>query len=414
MSKNVPELRFKGFEDEWEKIHLSDSVERVVRKNKGNVTNRPLTISAQYGLVNQEEFFNKVVASKNLEGYYLLNNGEFAYNKSYSNGYPFGAIKRLDKYKNGAVSTLYICFKPKLNVDSDFLTQYFESSKWYREVSMVAVEGARNHGLLNIGVSDFFDTIHRFPSLQEQEKIANFLSKVDSIIEKQEKKVEYWNSYKKGMMQKIFSQKIRFKDGNGRDYPEWEEEKLGGIGQTYTGLSGKTKDDFGFGNGKYITYVNIFKNTKVDINMFDLVDIKKDEKQNKVLKGDILFTASSETPNEVGMASVCDNNIENLYLNSFCFGFRLNSKKDIDYIFIGYLLRSPSLRKKISILAQGSTRYNLSKSEFMKIKIQIPCLEEQRKIVNFLSNIDNIIEKENKKLEELKQWKKGLLQQMFV
>ena len=414
MRKNVPELRFKGFEDEWEKIHLSDSVERVVRKNKGNVTNRPLTISAQYGLVNQEEFFNKVVASKNLEGYYLLNNGEFAYNKSYSNGYPFGAIKRLDKYKNGAVSTLYICFKPKLNVDSDFLTQYFESSKWYREVSMVAVEGARNHGLLNIGVSDFFDTIHRFPSLQEQEKIANFLSKVDSIIEKQEKKVEYWNSYKKGMMQKIFSQKIRFKDGNGRDYPEWEEEKLGGIGQTYTGLSGKTKDDFGFGNGKYITYVNIFKNTKVDINMFDLVDIKKDEKQNKVLKGDILFTASSETPNEVGMASVCDNNIENLYLNSFCFGFRLNSKKDIDYIFIGYLLRSPSLRKKISILAQGSTRYNLSKSEFMKIKIQIPCLEEQRKIVNFLSNIDNIIEKENKKLEELKQWKKGLLQQMFV
>ena len=254
----------------------------------------------------------------------------------------------------------------------------------------------------------------KVPSLQEQEKIANFLSKVDSIIEKQEKKVEYWNSYKKGMMQKIFSQKIRFKDENGRDYPEWEEEKLGGIGQTYTGLSGKTKDDFGFGNGKYITYVNIFKNTKVDINMFDLVDIKKDEKQNKVLKGDILFTASSETPNEVGMASVCDNNIENLYLNSFCFGFRLNSKKDIDYIFIGYLLRSPSLRKKISILAQGSTRYNLSKSEFMKIKIQIPCLEEQRKIVNFLSNIDNIIEKENKKLEELKQWKKGLLQQMFV
>ena len=156
MERNVPKLRFKEFSDEWEKKHLSNMVERVVRKNKDNRTQRPLTISAQYGLVDQEEFFNKIVASKNLEGYYLLEKGEFAYNKSYSNWYPFGTIKRLDRYDNGAVSTLYICFNNKENYNSDYLVHYFESSKWHREVSMIAVEGARNHGLLNVSVPDFF------------------------------------------------------------------------------------------------------------------------------------------------------------------------------------------------------------------------------------------------------------------
>lgn len=202
------EIRFKkddgGEFTEWEKKHLEHLVERVVRKNKGNVSKRPLTISAQYGLVDQEEFFNKVVASSNLEGYYLLNNGEFAYNKSYSNGYPFGAIKRLDRYDNGAVSTLYICFKSKNRVSSDFLVKYFESSMWHKEVSMIAVEGARNHGLLNISVSDFFETIHKFPCLDEQNKIANFLSKIDLIVEKEKEKLEELREWKKGLLQGMF------------------------------------------------------------------------------------------------------------------------------------------------------------------------------------------------------------------
>ena len=201
-------IRFKddnGCEyPEWEKKHLEEFVERVVRKNKGNASNKPLTISAQYGLVNQEEFFNKVVASKNLEGYYLLNKGEFAYNKSYSNGYPFGAIKRLDRYENGAVSTLYVCFKPKHDVNSNYLVQYFESNKWHNEVSMIAVEGARNHGLLNVSVSDFFATIHKFPCLEEQTKIANFLSNIDLIIEEEKNKLEDLRQWKKGLLQQMF------------------------------------------------------------------------------------------------------------------------------------------------------------------------------------------------------------------
>lgn len=202
------EIRFKkadgGEYPEWEKEHLGNIVERVARKNKGNITKRPLTISAQYGLVDQEEFFNKVVASANLEGYYLLNKGEFAYNKSYSNGYPFGAIKRLDRYDSGAVSTLYICFMPKENFSSDYLVQYFESDMWHKEVSMVAVEGARNHGLLNISVSDFFETIHKVPCLEEQIKIANFLAKIDSIVDKEKEKLEELGGWKKGLLQQMF------------------------------------------------------------------------------------------------------------------------------------------------------------------------------------------------------------------
>ena len=159
--------------DEWEEYMLSDFVERVKRKNKNNLCKLPLTISAQYGLVDQISFFNKVIASENMSNYYLLHKGDFAYNKSYSSEYPWGAIKRLDRYEQGTLSSLYICFKPYSHVSSDFLTHYFETSKWHQGISEIAVEGARNHGLLNVGIQDFFETMHCLPqNLLEQEKIA--------------------------------------------------------------------------------------------------------------------------------------------------------------------------------------------------------------------------------------------------
>ena len=169
---NVPNLRFPEFDGEWEKVTLSKVVTRITRKNKNNESRLPLTISAQYGLVDQISFFNKVVASADMSNYYLLKEGEFAYNKSYSSEYPWGAIKRLDRYPKGALSSLYICFGINDNIDSDFIMHYFESSKWHREVSNIAGEGARNHGLLNIAVGDFFNTSHYIPSNnKEQQKI---------------------------------------------------------------------------------------------------------------------------------------------------------------------------------------------------------------------------------------------------
>jgi type I restriction enzyme S subunit len=168
--------------DYWEQRKLSSIVTRVTRKNTGLVSDLPLTISAQDGLVDQVTYFNKRVASKNMEHYLLLLNGEFAYNKSYSKDYPWGAIKRLDMYPRGALSTLYIAFKPT-SVNSEFLVAYYETSNWYKQVSERAAEGARNHGLLNIAPHDFFDTRLLIPKTDdEQRSIGLFIKKLDHTI----------------------------------------------------------------------------------------------------------------------------------------------------------------------------------------------------------------------------------------
>lgn len=202
---NVPLLRFPEFTDEWKESVLSDFVERVKRKNKNNLCKLPLTISAQYGLVDQISFFNKVIASENMSNYYLLHKGDFAYNKSYSSEYPWGAIKRLDCYEQGTLSSLYICFKPYSHVSSDFLTHYFETSKWHQGISEIAVEGARNHGLLNVGIQDFFETRHCLPqSLLEQEKIAKFLNLIEERIATQNKIIEDLKKLKSAITDLLF------------------------------------------------------------------------------------------------------------------------------------------------------------------------------------------------------------------
>lgn len=201
------ELRFKddnGEEfPEWEKYKLSDISERIKTKNKVDNQN-VLTISAQLGLVSQLEYFNKSVSAKNLTGYYLLEKNDFAYNKSYSKGYPMGAIKRLNKYDLGVVSTLYICFRFNAKVSLDFMEQYFEAGLQNKEIEKVAQEGARNHGLLNIGVNDFFEIDLKLPSLKEQTKIAIFLSAIDENIALVNNKIEHTKSYKKGLLQQMF------------------------------------------------------------------------------------------------------------------------------------------------------------------------------------------------------------------
>ena len=200
---NVPNLRFPEFEGEWEKTKLSDITQRVSRKNKSIVSDRPLTISAQFGLIDQRDFFNKVVASENLEGYYLLKKGEFAYNKSYSNEHPWGVVKRLDLYEEGALSTLYICFECK-KANSDWLVHYFDSPKWNKQISEIAVEGARNHGLLNVSIEDFFKTYHFIPKTgKEQEKLANFLTLIDNRIATQNRIINKLQSLMKGLAEHL-------------------------------------------------------------------------------------------------------------------------------------------------------------------------------------------------------------------
>ena len=199
-----PVLRFKGFHDDWEQRKLGEISERILRKNSDLQSLLPLTISAQDGLVDQTIYFNKQVASKQLKNYLLLYNGDFAYNKSYSVGYPYGAIKRLDKYKQGVLSTLYIAFKPT-NINSDFLQHYYDTDKWYREIYRNAAEGARNHGLLNISANDFFNSKLITPSdNDEQLKIAKIINVFNRLITLQKQKLAKYQSIKKSLLQQMF------------------------------------------------------------------------------------------------------------------------------------------------------------------------------------------------------------------
>jgi len=195
----------KARQSDWIAFKLSDFATRITRKNNG-ATDIPLTISAQYGLIDQRDFFSKVVASSDMSGYYLLRRGEYTYNRSTSNDYPFGSIKRLELYNEGAVSTLYLCFAIKEDVVlSNFAKWYFESSQWHRGVNEICAEGARNHGLLNVPTDGFFDTVHILPSdIEEQAQIAAFLSRVHDKLAKAQEELDKLIGLRNGLMQQLF------------------------------------------------------------------------------------------------------------------------------------------------------------------------------------------------------------------
>ena len=200
-----PQIRLYGFFGDWHFVRLSDICHRICRKNTGEQCKQVLTIAAQYGLVSQEEFFNKNVASENLSGYYLLQKGDFAYNKSYSGDYVWGTVKRLDNYEQGVLSPLYICFRPDpARVDSDFLIYYFESKKWHKTVVNIAGEGARNHGLLNISVVDYFNTIHCIPSMDEQKQIAQIIGTLLSKIAREQRMLNCYAAQRQYLLRQMF------------------------------------------------------------------------------------------------------------------------------------------------------------------------------------------------------------------
>lgn len=202
----TPLIRFKGFEDEWSVIALNDISERITRKNTNNESSLPLTISAQYGLINQNDFFNSRIASKDVSGYYLIKKGEFAYNKSTSDGYPVGAVKRLDKYEMGVLSTLYIIFAlKKEKLKSDFLSTFFETGKWHEHIYQCASEGARNHGLLNISSDDFLKLKILAPKAKnEQALISEFVMLMDRLVNESTDKLSKFRSMKHSLLQKMF------------------------------------------------------------------------------------------------------------------------------------------------------------------------------------------------------------------
>ena len=233
------------------------------------------------------------------------------------------------------------------------------------------------------------NTVVTIPSITEQRVLGDYLEQLDNLITLHQRKFEKLTNVKKSMLEKMFPQ-------NGSSYPEirfkgftdpWEQRKLGDIGETYTGLSGKTKADFGHGQARFVTYMNVFSNPISNPEMTEPIEI--DPKQNEVEVGDVFFTTSSETPEEVGMSSVLLEKRGKTYLNSFCFGFR--PSEIIDSYYLAYMLRSESARDKIILLAQGISRYNISKNKVMEIAVSLPSLDEQKLIGQYFRQLDNLI-----------------------
>lgn len=265
-----------------------------------------------------------------------------------------------------------------------------------------------------INISDIKTLTIPIPPLAEQQKIAQILSTWDKAIAVTEQLLANSQQQKKALMQQLLTGKKRLLDENGVGFEgEWKIHSLGSLGDTYTGLTGKSKEDFGSGK-PYITYMNIFKNNRIDIKQVDYVNIHESENQNSVQYGDIFFTTSSETAAEVGMSAVLLDEIEELYLNSFCFGFRLHHFQIMHPEFAAYIFRSNEIRKQIAILGQGATRYNLSKNQLMKLELTLPNIEEQQKIAKVLSTADQEIEALQHKLDCLQQEKKALMQQLLT
>ena len=203
--ETVPKIRFKGFEGEWKKVKLNSFAKRVTRKNSHLESTLALTIASAHGLVSQIDYFNNLVVGSNIRNYYLLKKGEFAYNRSYSNGYPFGSVKRLDRYEQGILSTLYITFSIDNSISSDYLTHFFDTNLWHKEVAERAAEGARNHGLLNIGANDFLDiNIWKPESKAEQQAIASYFTSIDRQISLQSQRLEKLKQIKSACLDKMF------------------------------------------------------------------------------------------------------------------------------------------------------------------------------------------------------------------
>ncbi len=248
------------------------------------------------------------------------------------------------------------------------------------------------------------------PSLPEQRTIAAALSDVDSLITSLDKLITKKRDIKQATMQQLLTGKMRLPGFSGK----WEVRKLGEIGKTYGGLSGKSKEHFVDGQYPYLPFLNIMKNPVIDVNYLDYVNIDPSESQNKVMRGDLLFNGSSETPEEVGMCSVLNEDIPNLYLNSFCFGFRLDKELNTNGLYLSYYFRSSIGRQLFYSLAQGATRYNLSKSNFLKTEIPYPGLGEQQAIATILTDMDTEITALEQKRDKYRALKQGMMQELLT
>ncbi len=381
-------------------MRLDAFTERVMRKNKSNQSRLPLTISAQYGLVDQITFFNKVIASTDMSNYYLLKKGEFAYNKSYSSDYPWGAIKRLDNYEQGALSSLYICFAPQDNVVSDFILQYFESPKWHKGVSEIAVEGARNHGLLNVSVQDFFHTYHYVPKdKKEQIKISKLLMLLDERIATQNKIIEDLKKLKSAISKLLFTRKDLLET----------TIRLADIATLKNGYAFQSSKYNILGKWKIITIANVSGGRYIneeDCNC--IINLPNDIQDHQVLKeGDILISLTGN----VGRVSLCKSGA---YLLNQRVGL-LQIEGNIDKEFLYQVLSSRRFEKSMVACGQGAAQMNIGKGDVENFVLPYSSNANNIHLVaRILHSYDECIINELRELTLLTMQKQYFLAQMFI
>lgn len=390
-------MRFAEFTDEWGKYELSHFVTRITRRNKNNESSLPLTISAQYGLVDQISFFNKTVASVDLSGYYLLYNGDFAYNKSYSNDYAWGAVKRLDKYEKGCLSSLYFVFRPNDNVDSDYLTHYFESSKWHKGISNIAGEGARNHGLLNMAIDDYFATKHYLPSLPEQKKIAQFFNAITRRIEIQNKIIEDLKVLKKELCAKLFGSPLC-----GRIIA------IEQVADIYGGYAFNSKAYVNKGKYKIVTIGNVTGDKYISGNYNTIDRLPNNIQKPQVLsKGDILVSLTGN----VGRISIVDG--DEYLLNQRV--AKLGIEDDLTKEYIYQYLSNSSFEKDMINAGQGAAQKNIKNQDILSYCIRFPTDQTAlENIDKLLSLYDMRITSEKAILSNLILQKSYYLRAMFI
>ena len=412
---NVPHLRFPEFSGEWEIYPLTDfmSFKNGMNPDAKRFGRGTKFISVMDILNNQFICYDNIRASVEVvDGdieTYGVNYGDILFQRSSETLEDVGQANVYLDSKPAVFGGFVIRGKSKSNYYPMFF-RYLLASPTARKKIIVKGAGAQH---FNIGQDGLSKVCLNIPSIQEQEKIAKLFECIDTRIATQNKIIEKYESLIKGIGNKLFSFKMRFKTNDGNDFPSWKTKSFENIGKTFSGLSGKAKEDFGIGK-PYIQYKQVFDFPQIQIQNCGLVNVLDSENQNNVKYGDILFTVSSETPDEIGMSSVLLDEVDEMYLNSFCFGYRLSSFEVLNPLYASYFFRDSSFRNKVVKIAQGSTRYNISKSEFIKLKISLPCIEEQARIASFLSAVDEKIKEEKEILALYLIQKNHLLRQMVI
>lgn len=320
-------------------------------------------------------------------------------------GYP-GVSAVVPSHLEGAQCFTSLITRPdpeKLN--SEFLAYYINSPLGARIIGATEIGGAQKN--VNAGSMQMLPLIYPQPS--EQVAIVEVLQAWDHAIATTQQQLAAKQELQRGLMQELLNGRWRFPEFT----EPWREVRLGELGNTYTGLTNKSAEDFGTGQ-PYIPYLNVFSNSRIDVAGFERVRIAEGERQYRAQRGDIFFTVSSETPDEVGMSSVLLDDVDELYLNSFCFGFRLHGFDQLLPEFARYYLRGPAFRREVRKLAQGATRFNLSKTELLKILLYLPIIEEQRALAKCLSCHEQEIAYLTDQLDHLTTQKRGLMQVLLT